>query len=100
MSKDVKARVRRTLTITLQAAVTAAIITALIVCGFSRCQRGEEVTVNHVVSEGETLWSIADEYGVPAAEKPRWIYNVRRANGDMSADLHIGQVITITTVIE
>ncbi len=51
--------------------------------------------VGYTVSEGETLWSLAEKY---ADGDPReWIYQVENLNG-MTAEIYAGEQIIILTL--
>ncbi len=56
-----------------------------IVTSFVRAASVEYTTMEVVVREGDTLWSIWEDVGYGRADK--WISEVRRMNGMQSADI-------------
>ena len=60
-------------------------VLVVITTSFVRAARTEYTTIEVVVHEGDTLWSIWEDVGYGRADK--WISEVRRMNGMQSADI-------------
>lgn len=61
----------------------------------SAAQKPEYVTVK--VQDGDTLWTLAREYGPQDQDVRRTIYNIRQLNDMDSSNIIAGQYITIQT---
>lgn len=59
----------------------------------SAAQKPEYVTVK--VQDGDTLWTLAKEYGPQDQDVRETIYNIRKLNDMDSANIMAGQFITI-----
>ena len=61
----------------------------------SAAQKPEYVTVK--VQDGDTLWTLAKEYGPQDQDIRETIYNIRKLNDMDSSNIIAGQYITIQT---
>lgn len=52
---------------------------------------------SYTVSQGETLWEIADEYCPEDMDCREYIYEVKELNNMKTSDLAVGQTITLLT---
>ena len=75
------------------AAIVAVILALLAVTSFVKAACTEYTTMEVVVQEGDTLWSIWEEVGHGRADK--WIGEVRDMNHMKSADLQVGDKLII-----
>lgn len=80
------------------AIVVAVVLIVLAVTSFVKAACTEYTTVEVVVQEGDTLWSIWEEVGHGRADK--WIGEVRDMNHMKSADLAIGDKLLLPVINE
>ncbi len=52
---------------------------------------------SYTVSQGETLWEIAEEYCPEDMDCREYIYEVKELNNMKTSDLAVGQTITLLT---
>lgn len=80
------------------AAVVTVVLIVLAVTSFVKAACTEYTTVEVVVREGDTLWSIWEEVGHGRADK--WIGEVRDMNHMKSADLQVGDKLLLPVINE
>ena len=57
--------------------------------------KGEQAYTEVKVEEGDTLWSIAAEYGSPREDIRNTIYDIQKANSLDGALIYVGQVLLV-----
>ena len=71
----------------------------LIIALFNKSIAGtdkEEVqTQDYIISSGDTLWSIAQEYKKPEEDTRQYIYDVKKLNNMTDSTIYAGQTIKI-----
>ena len=89
---------------TLAQAILMLIVAIIITITFASCskeyvdtRKGVDYnTFEYTVTEGETLWTIAEEYCPEDMDIRKYIYEVEKLN-DITAELSIGQTIILLT---
>jgi nucleoid-associated protein YgaU len=78
------------------AIVTVLICVAVVFLGGKSSYGSENIYVSeHVVSYGDTLWSIAKEYKPDSVTMDEYLYKLRRANSMTSSAINVGDVLII-----
>lgn len=84
---------------TLAQAILILIIAIIVTIVSFSCHKEnvEWNTFEYTVSQGETLWEIADEYCPEDMDCYEYIYEVKKLNNMHTSDLYDGQTITLLT---
>ena len=75
--------------------ISITILIALIITLFSNCLAGKNVeTEDYIVTNGDTLWSIATEYKHEKQDIREYVYQLRKLN-NIDCIIYPGQVLKI-----
>lgn len=77
--------------------IFSALIIAAIICSWiiaARCEK-KVLYIKYTVSEGDTLWEIADKFCGDDTDIRDYIYEIRKANNLDSACINIGDVLIV-----
>lgn len=74
--------------------VTAVIALSINAVSFGNCKRNYE-TVNFTVSEGDTLWEIAELYADESIDVRKYIRDIKAYNNMETSELMPGDIIII-----
>lgn len=76
-------------------AVFIFLIIALFNISIARTDKEEAQTQDYIISNGETLWSIAQKYKNPEEDTRQYVYEIKKLNNMTNSTIYEGQIIKI-----